>query len=100
MCLLNSWSLDRIGKIVLHPDGSYWFLWVLFFINVIFIFCRWLADKVRLDELIILGVMCAVLMCVMVVLNFWLFGFQFISYYFLFYTLGYTLHRYPRLRWN
>ena len=97
MCLSGNLSLERMWQIVLHPDGSYWFLWVLFFISVIFIGCRWLAERLRMDEVVTIAAMCVVLMGTMVVLDFRLFGFQFISYYFLFYTLGYCLHRYTRL---
>lgn len=97
MCLSGNFSVQRIWQIVLHPDGSYWFLWVLFFISVIFIVCRRVAEKLRVDEMVTMGGMCLMLTGMMVVLDFRLFGFQFISYYFLFYTLGYCLHRYPRL---
>ena len=77
--LSGDYTLERVGKMVLYPDTSFWFLWVLFFINVVFIFCQWVAEKVRRDELLV-------------------FGFQFLAYYFVFYTIGYCVHRYPRLQ--
>lgn len=44
--------------------------------------------------MITIGGLCALLLGVMVVAELRLFGFQFLAYYFLFYTLGYCLHKY------
>ena len=81
--LSGDYTLERVGKMVLYPDTSFWFLWVLFFINVVFIFCQWVAEKVRRDELLV-------------------FGFQFLAYYFVFYTIGYcaSLSKVANRQWN
>ncbi len=97
-----SWSLlwyvtdstKQIRDIVLLPDRYYWFLWVLFFINVLFMVSRLIADKLRISEEIAIFSMAFCLIIFMVTSNFRLFGFQFISYYFLFYVLGYLMSKY------
>ena len=96
--LSGDYTLERVGKMVLYPDTSFWFLWVLFFINVVFVFCQWVAEKVRRDELLVIGVTCFLLLGIMVGAELRVFGFQFLAYYFVFYTIGYCVHRYPRLQ--
>lgn len=46
----------------------------------------------------LIGVMCILLFGIMVLFEVRVFGFQFLSYYFLFYTLGYCIHRFPILQ--
>lgn len=48
----GDYTLIRVVKMVLYPDTSFWFLWVLFFINLIFIFSQWLASRLNIDELV------------------------------------------------
>ena len=95
---LSGCQLDRLALIITNPDSYFWFLWILFWICVIFIGCQWIADKLKIDELFPVGTACVVLMGTMVALEFRLFGFQFLSYYFLFYTLGYCIHRFEVLQ--
>lgn len=88
----------KLENIFLHPDTSFWFLWVLFWINILFVLGQWIAEKCHLDELIPISTICVVLLGMMVGLEFRLFGFQFLAYYFLFYTLGYVVHRFSFLQ--
>ena len=83
---------------VLYPDTSFWFLWVLFFINLIFIFSQWLASKLNIDELVMIALSSLLLLGIMVGMEIRMFGFQFIAYYFVFYTMGYCIHLFPRLQ--
>ena len=39
------YSVDALFNIFLYPDGSFWFLWVLFFISVFFVFGNWFSEK-------------------------------------------------------
>lgn len=70
----------------------------MFLINVIFQACQWAAARLHTDELALVGAMCLVLFATMVVFEVRVCGFQFLSYYFLFYTLGYCVHRFPLLQ--
>lgn len=90
--------LGQLGMMVLKPDSFFWFLWVLFLINCVFLFCQWASAKTGVDELAGVGAMCLALFLAMVVFEVRVCGFQFLSYYFLFYALGYCVHRFPRLR--
>lgn len=94
----GDYSLEKVKMITFYPQNSFWFLWVLFFINIIFIFCQWLADKFRKDELIIIIPFCILLLGIMVGVDLRILGYQYIAYYFLFYTLGYCVRRYPKLQ--
>lgn len=92
--LSGIYSRDNMFNIVLTPDCYFWFLWVLFWISVLFSGVKMVAEKFAIDEIIPISVLCVVLMGVMVLLDLRVCGFQFVAYYFLFYTLGYCIHRY------
>lgn len=94
----GDYTLIRVVKMVLYPDTSFWFLWVLFFINLIFIFSQWLASRLNIDELVVIALSSLLLLGIMVGMEFRMFGFQFIAYYFVFYTMGNCIHRFPRLQ--
>lgn len=88
-------SIKTATTMILYPDSSFWFLWILFIISCCFIGCQWITNKKRCDELIPISMMCTLLFVIMVLFEVRVFGFQFLSYYFLFYTLGYCIHRFP-----
>ena len=79
---------------MLYPDRSFWFLWVLFWICVIFNLVQLVASKLEVNEMVLILSTCLLLFGVMVVMEIRVLGFQFLAYYFLFYTLGYFLHKY------
>ena len=88
-------SISQIGTIFLNPDAYYiWFLWALFWIFCIFNICLWVANKTKINEVICILSIMILLMSIMVILNLRLFGFQFIAYYFIFYSLGYFYRNY------
>lgn len=92
---------DIIGSfayLVMYPDESFWFLWCLFFIFFFFASARWLAQRMNINDAIMIILMGALLIAVMMLTQFRKFGFQFISFHYLFFTLGYFIHRYPSLQ--
>ena len=91
----NKLTADAVLKCILYPDkGGLWFLWVLFFINVIFVLCSSFAEKIKVKHEIVILAVCFALVGLMTVFDIRVFGFQFIAYYFLFYSIGYFLHKY------
>lgn len=88
------YSMNKIALIFLKPDSYCWFLWVLFWIFAIFNAVKWMINKFRLPETVTLIVCCLIFMGIMVLFEFRLFGFQFFAYYYIFYTLGYLIHKY------
>lgn len=88
------YSIESIVNVFLYPDGSFWFLWVLFFITVIFYGSDWIANRLHIRQEWIVLMVCLALAGLMVFIDFRMFGFQFIAYYFLFYTTGYYIHKY------
>ena len=89
-------TLDAVVNIFLYPDSGLWFLWVLFIINVLFVFGCWLSDRTGINQELVIAGEAIVLVLIMVLLNIRVFGFQFIAYYFLFYAIGYYLHKYQQ----
>lgn len=87
-------SFNTIGSYLLYPDKGLWFLWVLFFITWLFVSGEWLALMLGVKQEGIELCICMLLVAVMVLLEPRILGFQFIAYYFLFYTFGYYLHKY------
>lgn len=90
----GSFGVEKLGLYLLYPDKGLWFLWVLFFINVIFLVGSYLAEAIKSKQFWIIVCICLVLVAVMVLFEVRVFGFQFIAYYFLFYSIGYFFHKY------
>lgn len=90
----GEYTLQKAGEMLLYPDRSFWFLWVLFWICVIFNLAQLVASKLKVNEMVLILGTCLLLFGVMVVMEIRVLGFQFLAYYFLFYTLGYCLHKY------
>lgn len=82
-------TVNTLWLMVKKPDSSYWFLWVLFWIYVIFSFTQIVASRFRWNEMRTLAAVCVVLVAIMAVGNIRVMGMQFISYYFVFYFMGY-----------
>lgn len=87
-----SWT--NIKEYFLYPDKGLWFLWVLFIVNVLFILGTWLSEKSRIRHEFVIICLCLLLAGIMLLFDLRILGFQFIAYYFLFYTLGFYLHKY------
>ena len=79
---------------IIYPDRGFWFLWVLFFINLFFIFGNWVANKLKIKQVIVELMLSLLLLSIMVLFEIRVLGFQFIAYYFLFYITGYYLNKY------
>lgn len=95
--LRGTYTVDRFYNIVYMPDSYFWFLWVLFGICVIFSGTQEISAKLNISESVTILTSCTILLGVMVIMDLRTFGFQFLAYYFLFYTLGYMLHKYESL---
>jgi len=91
-------NIYMIENIILQPDSYFWFLWVLFWICSIFLLSQWIAYKLRIEQLILIIINSLLLMGIMVSMDIRVFGFQFIAYYFIFFTMGYCIRRYRLLQ--
>lgn len=94
----GEYTLRSICEMLLYPDRSFWFLWVLFWICVIFNLAQLVASKLKVNEMLLILGTCLLLFGVMVVMEIRVLGFQFLAYYFIFYTLGYCLHKYEETK--
>lgn len=92
--LRGNYDIDSLLDIAYKPDRYFWFLWVLFFIAVIFNGVPTLSRKLNINEMVLILSCCVALFVIMVVIELRIFGFQFLAYYFIFYTIGYCLHKY------
>lgn len=84
-------------NIVLNPDGYFWFLWVLFFISVFFQLGDYLATRLKIKQEMVTFSLCVLFAAIMVLGEIRILGFQFFAYYFLFYCIGYYLHKFPQI---
>ena len=91
---LNGSGPARIVNVFLDPDSSYWFVYVLFIILSLFIILIQISKRINFKSDIMLLGGVILLILVMVIAEFRLLGFQFISLYFGFYVLGYWLRKY------
>lgn len=90
-------TLMSFVNIILYPDGSFWFLWVLFLISAVFYLGDWIAMKLNIKQELIIAAISLFLILLMIVFDIRMFGFQFIAYYFLFFSVGYYINKYPRI---
>lgn len=88
-------SISAFLNMIVYPDTSFWFLWVLFWISFIFKGTQLLSRLFKINENILIIFACLLLIGLMVLTDTRVFGFQFISYYFLFFSVGYFVHK-----WN
>lgn len=87
-------SFSGLINIFLYPDNYLWFLWALFFICIIFRSTIELAVIFRINENVLIIITSMILTSVMLLLNVRVMGFQYISYYYLFYAIGYMINKY------
>lgn len=93
----HDYDWDHLLRYILYPDCMYWFLWTLFFIYLAFTLIVHLSRKYSIREDVPIIVFCLLLVMAMVFFNYRKFGFQFFSYYFLFYSMGYFIRKYSLL---
>lgn len=94
MLVQSGISLENIKKYLIYPDNGLWFLWVLFFINVFFIFGDYISERIKSKQDYVIAAICMALAAVMVLFEIRVFGFQFFAYYFMFYSFGFFVHKY------
>ena len=86
--------LDKFINEFIYPDTGFWFLWALFWISLIFILTDYISEKLHLKQELCETAVAVALVGIMVLTEFRYFGFQFIAYYFMFYTAGYFYRKY------
>lgn len=90
----GNYTLENLSMMILQPDVYLWFLWALFWICVLFNLSQIISSKLKINQALVLLCVCLILLVMMIEMELRYFGFQFIAYYFLFYTIGYCLHKY------
>ena len=88
------WNFSAFPDKILHPDTGLWFLWALFFIVLILKLCEDTARRIGVRSEYVIVACSLIMVGIMVVLKFKLFGFQFIAWYFIFYCMGYFGKKY------
>lgn len=99
-CISGDYSFHNFSALLLFPDRYFWFLWVLFWICIIFLLSRYLSWKVNVDELWGIAMVSIIMLVIMIAFDLRMFGFQFLSYYFIFYSLGYCIHRFTFMQFS
>ena len=91
----NCFSFELIFDHLLYVKGL-WFLWVLFFINLIFRLGDYLSQRTKICQEVWEFTFCVLLSIMTILWNIKYFAFHFVAWYFIFYSLGYYLHKYDR----
>lgn len=99
-CISGDYSFNNLSALLLFPDKYFWFLWILFWICIVFSLSRYLSVKVNVDEMWGIAIASIIMIVAMVAFDFRMFGFQFLAYYFIFYVLGYCMHRFEFLQFS
>ena len=92
---INDWGewsvsslIDYIVKVLKQPDLGLWFLWALFFINIIFLCCRKMAKKLHISEFFIVLLVAGLLNLIELLTHYKTFGYHWIAWYFIFFSMG------------
>ena len=91
--LTSGYSVDIMNLFNYLDCGTYWFLWTLFFIFLIWIASSFLSKIASVPFVITNLFIIAALFCIMIVLNYREHGFQYIAFYYPFYVIGYYIPR-------
>lgn len=87
--------LYELENIILYPDNSYWFLYVLFIDFCILTFVKKNIDFLGVKEVVLVHLVAAIsLSLLMILTEFRLLGLQFICWYYLFFLIGYLYRIY------
>lgn len=84
--------LTNIEPILFIDCGVYWFLWALFFINVIYLTVLYSASRLNIKEWYLHLLIIGALFGIMLVFDYREHGMQYISFYYPFYILGFYYH--------
>lgn len=89
-------SITSYFSCILMPNTTFWFLWALFYISVLFVLIQYFSNRFKINIDYILVATCAAFAAILVALkDIHCLGIQYILYYFLFYVMGYFIHK-----WN
>jgi fucose 4-O-acetylase-like acetyltransferase len=86
-------SVKQSISVIINPQVL-WFIYALFFIYCIFYLLCWFANKVHIKSELMIALGILFLFGIFAVTNIRKFAFQFISYYFMFYSIGFFLRKY------
>lgn len=96
--LIEECTPEMFIRIIVRPQTYFWFLWTLFWCFVVFKLLQVVSEMFRIGETIILATGCMMFFLMMIFLNIRGFGVQYISYYFIFFVLGYCINKYAVLK--
>jgi fucose 4-O-acetylase-like acetyltransferase len=92
--LRNNWNPTKLLNILIDPDQGLWFLWVLFVLYVFFVLLSKIAERIKINQSLVLIGWVIALFVIYLVTNFRYFGFQFVAWHFIWFTCGFLFHRY------
>ena len=97
--LIKGWNLlSSLWQFIYKPDDLFWFLWVLFFIQLIFVLLQQMSHALRISPTLPLTATALVLPILIGFFRTDSFGIHFIVFYLMFFVLGYLTHQYHALQ--
>lgn len=90
-------NVTNPSEYVLYPNNSYWFLWALFFITSIFSSIQYIANRININTDMTILLTAIILIAIQMLLpDPKIFGYEYVSYYFIYYSMGYFVHKYNK----
>lgn len=87
--------IESFLNCIIMPNSTFWFLWALFFICVIFAVFDELSYKLKVRHEIAMGGASVLFAFILIMLkDIHELGIQYVLYYFIFYIIGYYIHKY------
>lgn len=87
--------IEQFFNCIKLPNVTFWFLWALFFISILFTLLERLSELWRLNKDIFIGAFCIVCAIVLVIFkDIHFLGIQYVLYYYIFYVIGYYIRRF------
>ena len=92
ICIGNTGA--KLFEFLVYPDSGFWFVYALFFIVALMVCFNKLSAYLNVNDLYIIGGGNLLIIGLMVLMEWRMFGFQFIAFYFFFYALGFFIRKY------
>lgn len=83
----------NIQGILLHPELYLWFCWVLFFISVLSVVCKFISDRSGLNEELITYILSFILIGIVYFVKIRIFAVNLLAIHFFFYQLGVSMYK-------
>ena len=94
LIVANGLFVGQFFHNLLYPSGGYWFLWVLWIVTILLYLCLFISENCKIKDEWLTCLFAALLFGSELVLKTKVFALHLISFYFVFYSVGYYYKKY------